>query len=58
MIDKGVQVSGMRDDGKCSTEAAQLVTVTTTGKTIVFFRALANFEILAYVASIVCLISD
>ncbi len=28
MIDKGVQVSDKRDAGKCSAEAAQLVTVT------------------------------
>ncbi len=28
VIDKGVQVSGERDAGTCSAEAAQLVTVT------------------------------
>ncbi len=30
MIDKGVQVSGKEDAGKCSAEEAQIVTVTPT----------------------------
>ncbi len=32
VIDKGVQVSGERDAGTCSAEAAQLVTVTSQVK--------------------------
>ncbi len=37
MIDKGVQVSDKRDAGKCSAEAAQLVTVTITKNRIYYF---------------------
>ncbi len=37
MIDKGVQVSDKRDAGKCSADAAQLVTVTITKNRIYLF---------------------